>query len=117
MLKGEPRPQRLRRSRQQGARLISPNGLPVVCVTRPGKWGNPYKGHPTYDPEGKLAVGSFRENLLAGSLGITVEDVRRELRGKNLACYCAIDAVCHADVLLELANASDNRGGENEGHA
>jgi hypothetical protein len=27
-----------------------------------------------------------------------------QLRGKNLACWCAPDALCHADVLLELAN-------------
>jgi len=27
------------------------------------------------------------------------------LRGKNLACWCALDEPCHADVLLELANA------------
>jgi hypothetical protein len=28
-----------------------------------------------------------------------------ELRGKNLACWCAIDAPCHADILLRLANS------------
>jgi hypothetical protein len=28
-----------------------------------------------------------------------------ELRGKNLACWCKPDQPCHADVLLELANA------------
>lgn len=27
------------------------------------------------------------------------------LRGKSLACFCALDQPCHADVLLELANA------------
>ena len=27
-----------------------------------------------------------------------------ELKGLNLACYCALDADCHADVLLEYAN-------------
>jgi len=27
------------------------------------------------------------------------------LRGKNLACWCSLDGPCHADVLLELANA------------
>lgn len=26
------------------------------------------------------------------------------LRGHNLACHCPLDAPCHADVLLELAN-------------
>lgn len=27
------------------------------------------------------------------------------LKGKNLACWCPLDQPCHADVLLELANA------------
>jgi hypothetical protein len=27
------------------------------------------------------------------------------LRGKDLACWCPLDQPCHADVLLELANA------------
>ena len=26
------------------------------------------------------------------------------LRGKNLACWCALDQPCHADILLRLAN-------------
>jgi hypothetical protein len=30
------------------------------------------------------------------------------LRGKNLACWCALDAPCHADVLLELANRPES---------
>lgn len=29
---------------------------------------------------------------------------RERLRGKNLACWCALDQPCHADVLLEIAN-------------
>ncbi len=29
-----------------------------------------------------------------------------QLRGKDLACWCPLDQPCHADVLLELANAS-----------
>jgi hypothetical protein len=32
-------------------------------------------------------------------------EVRRELRGKDLVCWCPLDRPCHADVLLELANA------------
>jgi len=33
------------------------------------------------------------------------------LRGKNLACWCNLDAPCHADVLLELANATTPEDG------
>jgi hypothetical protein len=28
-----------------------------------------------------------------------------ELRGRDLACWCPLDEPCHADVLLEIANA------------
>ena len=31
-------------------------------------------------------------------------DAVRGLRGKNLACWCAPDALCHADILIEIAN-------------
>lgn len=32
------------------------------------------------------------------------EAIRYELRGKNLACWCPLDADCHADILLDIAN-------------
>ncbi|QPG72649.1 DUF4326 domain-containing protein [Mycolicibacterium mucogenicum DSM 44124] len=35
----------------------------------------------------------------------TVKDIRRQLRGRDLACWCPLDQPCHADVLLEVANA------------
>jgi len=50
------------------------------------------------------AVRAFERDLRAGALPYSIEDVKRELRGKNLACYCALDQSCHADVLLEFAN-------------
>jgi len=88
--------QRYQRSRRKGARLPAN----VVVVTRPTKWGNP---HPLTlgRPE---AVRRYREDLLRGRLGVTVEDVRRELHGRDLACYCPLDEPCHADVLLAVAN-------------
>ena len=89
-------PQRFQRSRRKGARL--PAG--VVVVTRPTMWGNP---HPL-DPGRAEAVRRYREDLLAGRSKVTVEDVRRELRGHDLACYCRLDEPCHADVLLAVAN-------------
>lgn len=90
-------PRRHQRSRRKGAHL--PDG--VVVVTRPTRWGNP---HPISlgRPE---AVRRYREDLLAGNLEVTVEDVRRELKGRDLACYCPLDGPCHADVLIEVANS------------
>jgi hypothetical protein len=99
------KPVRVTRTRAKGSKLTSPNGLPVVCVTRGTKWGNPYllpSGARSPD-ERSAPVIQFRDALVAGRLPFTVEDVRRELRGKNLACWCK-EGPCHADVLLEVAN-------------
>lgn len=38
-----------------------------------------------------------------------VARVKAELAGKNLACWCPLDAPCHADVLLEIANPKENQ--------
>jgi hypothetical protein len=35
---------------------------------------------------------------------ITIDDVRRELTGKDLACWCPLGEPCHVDVLLAVAN-------------
>lgn len=90
-------PRRLRLSRKKGARL--PAG--AIVVARPSKWGNPYK-------IGKLtragAIAAYRRDLLAGKLEVNVADARRELAGRDLACWCRLDEVCHADVLLSIAN-------------
>jgi hypothetical protein len=72
----------------------------TVVVTRPTKWGNP---HPLELGRAE-AVRRYREDLLAGRLRVTAADAKRELRGRDLACYCPLDAPCHADVLLEVAN-------------
>jgi len=90
-------PQRYQRSRRKGARL--PEG--VVVVTRPTKWGNP---HPLSLGRAE-AIRRYHDDLLAGRLEISVADVQRELRGRDLACYCPLDQQCHADVLLAIANA------------
>lgn len=35
----------------------------------------------------------------------TLDEIRDELAGHDLACWCPLDQPCHADVLLELANS------------
>jgi hypothetical protein len=92
-----PRPQRIRLSRRRGARL--PKG--AVVVARPTKWGNPHKIGPLTRAQ---AIAAYRRDLLAGRLRVSVEDVRRELRGRDLACWCKLDEPCHADILLEIAH-------------
>jgi hypothetical protein len=79
---------------------VVPDG--AVRITRPGRWGNPHKVGPHRTPD--VAVARFRADLVAGRLRVTVEDVRRDLAGHDLACWCPLDRPCHGDVLLEVAN-------------
>lgn len=47
----------------------------------------------------------YRRDLKRSFLGNGIyARIRNELAGKNLACWCAEDQPCHADVLLEIAN-------------
>ncbi len=86
-------PQRIQRKRTKGWRM--PAG--AVYVGRGSKWGNPYKIGTCFIADAESAVMAFRANLPIGKFA-------QELRGKDLACWCALDQPCHADVLLEEAN-------------
>jgi len=105
-------PVRIQRSRSKGSRLSAPNGLPIVCVSRPSRWGNPFSqalGSAKASEKRAVraaSVARFSAALYSedGSLPFTIEQVRAELCGKNLACWCPADEPCHADVLLEVAN-------------
>jgi hypothetical protein len=97
-------PQRIQLSRKKGWKL-PPN---TVVVARPRKWGNPYRVGQT-DVDGSIidqakAVRLFRLMMKQTACVSLVESAQRELRGKNLACWCRPGTPCHADVLLEIAN-------------
>lgn len=89
----------------------------AVYVGRPTKWGNPFKigePWPPGDPR-ELQHPATREDVLEafdeyidGRLiqkPPTRDQITTELRGKPLACWCPLGAACHADKLLEIANA------------
>ena len=116
------KPQRMQLSRRAGYSLQAEshalNGLPARRITRPGKWGNPFTIEETarkygLDPAAAQAkavdlCGQWLRGTLDSKLSPGVppsrEELRRELRGHNLACWCRPGTPCHADVLLELAN-------------
>lgn len=54
-------------------------------------------------PQGKVRIASSPS--YAAPAPPSVADIREHLAGKNLACWCKPGEPCHADVLLELANA------------
>jgi hypothetical protein len=91
---------RIQRRRTKGWKM--PTG--AINCTRPGRWGNPY----TREDWGDDAIPMFRAAVCANkdpTNGLpTLELIRDELRGKDLACFCPLDQPCHVDVLLEFAN-------------
>ena len=107
-------PIRIQRKRTRGWKM-PPN---TVYVGRPTKWGNPYEvGRSYHDQETgetwehisqNTAVEFYKEAILNQypAATVTIEEIVKELKGKNLACWCSKDERCHADVLLRLANTA-----------
>ncbi len=76
----------------------------AVYVGRPSKWGNPFKvGR---DVKGRLWTRTEVIQLYRSWVTDQHELMLslHELKGKDLVCWCA-PLPCHADILLELANA------------
>ena len=101
-------PKRIQRKRTKGWRM-PPN---TVYVGRPSRWGNWHIVGKAYDarPVPRTpaeAVANFRADCEYWQEESPCEfaDGIAPLRGKDLCCYCPLDQPCHADVLLELANA------------
>jgi hypothetical protein len=123
------KPKRIQRKRVKGWR--KPGG--TVIVTRPGRWGNPFKVvslesgdssvvywrverddvtvngcvFMTRTQAARYAVELYRqyvEQHMTGDIGLIHFRNIEQLRGKDLACWCKLDEPCHADILLELAN-------------
>jgi aspartate aminotransferase-like enzyme len=103
-------PQRIQLRRTAGWK--KPAG--AVTVSRGTFYGNPFRiGHLVrLRGDEDVSVVINRELAVALFRAYAVERtgfsrmVRRELAGKTLACWCAPDVPCHADVLLEIANGA-----------
>lgn len=112
-------PKRIQRKRTKGWKM--PEG--AIAVTRPTEWGNPFKigCHyrrgvgmfiylQAYDYEdGYTTISSATEAVDWFRWYMTrsvtrIQQIRDNLGGKDLACWCPLDQPCHADVLLEIAN-------------
>lgn len=120
-------PERIQLRRTKGWRM--PN---AVKVDRSSGFGNPFRiseakpsdGNPIEKPwwveAESLGIGPYlfatRDEAQKASVDLfrhcmtdlLKDKARLALRGKNLACWCKLGTPCHADVLLEIANQSDN---------
>lgn len=102
-----PEPRRVQLSRRKGWRM-PPN---TVKVDRTTRFGNPFRVGSPGIPDRRGSVKMFERAFRSGELArddpkspFTPETIRAELRGRNLACWCALDEECHADLLLAIAN-------------
>jgi hypothetical protein len=66
------------------------------------RFGNPFK----ISPDGDRSEVIERYRRMLCDAPELVEAAKRELRGRDLVCWCAPDP-CHGDVLLEIANGAD----------
>jgi hypothetical protein len=89
-------PRRIQLKRTKGWRLPAN----TVKVDRSTPYGNPYRIGPELDR--RKAIASFKAYLEKKLR--SQPDFLEPLRGRNLACWCRPDELCHADVLLDFAN-------------
>ena len=118
--------ERVQMTRKRPWRVDHPD---AVIVDRRTYWGNPFTipdcieaGFADTDDRARaLCVEAFRSVLFHGRSSPWWPEARAEqfdwidahiedLNGRDLACWCPLDQPCHADVLLELANAREDRG-------
>ena len=98
------KPTQIRLRRTKGWRM--PPG--TRSVTRSSRFGNRVCVVTVPGPEANAAaVAQYRLWAYAPEQTAFREWVRREFRGKNLACFCPVDWPRHADVLLEIANSEE----------
>lgn len=99
----ETRPVRVQLKRTKGWKM-PPN---TMKVDRSTDWGN-HDWIVGEDGDAEHCVEMFWHDLDKFSVfhGDEYEAFIAPLRGKNLACWCALDQPCHADALLEHANPS-----------
>jgi hypothetical protein len=83
-------------------------GLPASRYANPHRIGPCRRCGTVHDRA--AAVAAYEQDL-AGEPAL-LERARRELRGRDLACWCRLDLSCHADVLLRVVNPEVRRAGE-----
>lgn len=103
----------------------------AVKVDRTTKWGNPFSWRDAQDAWGgtdaearQAAVDMYHAHIIDGAPApaeadgtIDLHALRchyfahlHELRGRDLACWCPAGEPCHADLLIEMANAPSGAG-------
>lgn len=120
----ERAPGRIQRRRVNGWRM--PEGSRYVG--RGSEWGNPFvvgaraiiQTPSIYAPPAQRASSWYTVEITISPESAValhrawvlerpaqVEQIRAEMAGQDLVCWCALDKPCHADTYLEIANGGD----------
>ena len=71
----------------------------AIYIGRGSFWGNPFKiGQ---DGSRVEVIEKYRQYINNSKF---INEIRKELRGKDLWCFCS-PKLCHGDILLEIANS------------
>lgn len=82
-----------------------------VFIGRGGSWGNPFSH--LFSSKAEFIVDSREESIVRYRQWIMqrlkdepalAEEMKRELKGKVLGCYCKPKA-CHGDILVEIVES------------
>ena len=77
-----------------------------VYIGRPSKWGNPFstelKDSQFLVDSRSEAIDKFEQMVKADPEFIA--QIKAELKGKVLGCFCAPEKICHGYILAGIAN-------------
>lgn len=77
-----------------------------VYIGRPSKWGNPFSSKPgiaKFQVSTKVeSLNKHRDWILANT--DFMDEIKQELRGKVLGCWCENPLACHGYILWKVAN-------------
>lgn len=102
----------------------------TTYIDRTSRWGNPWGAKPERVPglgrryaitgpgighrsllitdqvdAHRFVITRYFNALTRNQLAFTVADMRAELAGRNLGCFCGIELPCHVDVSLLIVNS------------
>lgn len=78
----------------------------TVYVGRPSKWGNPFDLSAWNRREAVYKYEDYVDNMLKKD-----KFWLKKLKGKDLACWCSLDQLCHADVLIKKVSDRYDKNG------
>ena len=117
-------PKRIQRRRTRGwTTPVDEQGRKPVYVGRGSRWGNPWAVVQVlggwglaYENNFRIGIYATREEAVTAAVEAYTEyardrlgEIQAELAGRDLMCWCPLDAECHADVLLALAAGGEDR--------